>query len=96
MSEAERAAFNEARDDYHSAFVTLRTPPMDRIHQQITKKIKLSRFRSGDECKPQSVQVPWRNKRPSKAGESSRGVGTTRAGRDGRPGAGGAAGGLGG
>ncbi|MFD8010486.1 TniB family NTP-binding protein [Streptomyces sp. NPDC058955] len=43
MSEAERAAFNEARDDYHSAFVILRTPPMDRIHQQITKKLKLNK-----------------------------------------------------
>ncbi|MFD8614629.1 TniB family NTP-binding protein [Streptomyces sp. NPDC059631] len=43
MSEAERAAFNEARDDYHSAFVILRTPPMDRIHRQITKKLKVNK-----------------------------------------------------
>ncbi|CAO0829542.1 hypothetical protein SMICM17S_05715 [Streptomyces microflavus] len=84
ISEAERAAFNEARDDYHSAFVTLRTPPMDRIHQQITKKIKLSRFRSATSANPSQFRCPG-DKRPSKAGESSRGVGTTRAGRDGPP-----------
>ncbi|MEU2770989.1 TniB family NTP-binding protein [Streptomyces diastaticus] len=43
MDEAEREVFNEARDDYHSAFIILRTPPMDRIHAQITKKLKLNK-----------------------------------------------------
>ncbi|MDJ0340443.1 TniB family NTP-binding protein [Streptomyces sp. H10-C2] len=43
MDDAEREIFNEARDDYHSAFIILRTPPMDRIHAQITKKLKLNK-----------------------------------------------------
>ncbi|CAO0829526.1 hypothetical protein GCM10010298_47860 [Streptomyces microflavus] len=66
MSEAERAAFNEARDDYHSAFVTLRTPPMDRIHQQITKKIKLSRFRSATSANPSQFRCPGETSAPAR------------------------------
>ncbi|MEV4921631.1 TniB family NTP-binding protein [Streptomyces roseoverticillatus] len=42
MSEGERETFNDERHRYHSALVILKTPPMQRIHRQIKRKLLLN------------------------------------------------------
>jgi hypothetical protein len=42
MTDAERELLNEERNFYHSALVILKTPPMQRIHRQIKRKLLLN------------------------------------------------------
>ncbi|MFD4393763.1 TniB family NTP-binding protein [Kitasatospora sp. NPDC058478] len=41
-SDEQRADFDHAREEYHSALIILKTAPMQRINRQITRKLKLN------------------------------------------------------